>query len=362
MNTFIGAFNWYGFLIASGMIIDIVIAYFLARKRGYYSDLVFDIVIISIPMAIIGARLYYIIFDVIGGGSEWSDWSFKRIIGLEGGLAGLAIYGGLIGAVCGGAIVAALQKRRKENQRVSFLQMADLAFTVIILGQAIGRWGNFANGEAYGLEITNPSLQWFPIAVNIDGVYHMATFFYESLWDLIGFFILLWLYNGRRKSFDGFVLYSYCIWYGVGRAVIEGWRTDSLWLIENVVRVSQLLSIILIVFGAVMIIAHTYRARTRGLRPFILVPVDKLDYSYFGYDKSQLSKPPMEDPKKKKAEAETPDVDLYENLDDIAEDLNEKSTADGRDSIRDIAGNVGASDGGDDDGEPAEQLKDGKEE
>lgn len=341
----ISAFNWYGFLIASGMVIDIVIAYFLAKKRGYYSDLVFDIVIISIPLAIVGARAYYIIFDVIGGGSEWSDWTFRRVIGLDGGLAGLAIYGGLIGAVIGGAIVAALQKRRKEGQRVTFLQMADLAFTVIILGQAIGRWGNFANGEAYGLEITNPALQWFPIAVNINGVYHMATFFYESMWDLIGFFLLLWLYNGRRKSFDGFVLYAYCIWYGIGRAVIEGLRTDSLWLVEGVVRVSQLLSILLVVFGVVMIIAHMYRARTRGLRPFILVPVDQLDYTYFGYDKSQLSKPPMENDKKKKRnepDEEQPDVDLYENLGDIEEELDKKETEEGGSPLEDPAIVAGA--------------------
>lgn len=317
MQFLLSAFNWYGFLIGSAMVVCIVIAYFLARKRGYYSDLVFDIVIICIPLAIVGARLYYVIFDVIDGG----EWTFKKIIGLEGGLAGLAIYGGLIGAVLGGLIVAALQKRRKPNQRVTFLQMADLAFTTIILGQAIGRWGNFANGEAYGLEITNPSLQWFPLAVNIDGVYHMATFFYESMWDLIGFFLLLWCYNGRRKSFDGFILCSYCIWYGLGRSVIEGWRTDSLWLVPGVIRVSQLLSVILVVLGIAFLLAHIYRARSKGLKPFIFVPVEQLNYTYYGYDKSQLSKPPMEDPKKKKEQAEEAAVDLYEDLSDIAEDL-----------------------------------------
>lgn len=295
--TLLSAFNWYGFLIGSGMVICIIIAYFLSVKRGYYSDLVFDIVIICIPLAIVGARLYYVIFDAIDGG----EWTFKKILGLEGGgLAGLAIYGGLIGAVLGGAIVAALQRRRKEGQRVTFVQMADLAFTVIILGQAIGRWGNFANGEAYGTEVTNPALQWFPFAVNINGVYHLATFFYESIWNLIGFFLLLWLYHGRRKSFDGFVLSVYCIWYGLGRFFIEGLRTDSLWLIPQVVRVSQLVSALIFVFGIVYILAHMYRARSRGLKPFIFVPVEQLDEGYFEYDKSQIGKPPMENNRRKK--------------------------------------------------------------
>lgn len=329
ISALLSSFNWYGFLIGSGMVVCIVIAYFLSVKRGYYSDLVFDIVIICIPLAIIGARLYYVIFDVIDGG----QWTFKKILGLEGGgLAGLAIYGGLIGAVLGGFIVAALQKRRKEGQRVTFIQMADLAFTVIILGQAIGRWGNFANGEAFGTEVTNPAWQWFPFAVNIDGVYHLATFFYESLWDLIGFFVLLWLYAGRRKSFDGFVLSAYCIWYGFGRFFIEGMRTDSLWLIPGVVRVSQLVSAIIFVFGLAYILAHMYRARSRSLKPFILVPVEQLDAAYFEYEKSQLSKPPMENKKKKKknvddglqTEGDLPAEDAFEDISEIADSLEEK--------------------------------------
>lgn len=319
----LAAFNWYGFLIGSGMVICIIIAYFLAVKRGYYSDLVFDIVIICIPLAIIGARLYYVIFDAIDGG----EWTFKKILGLEGGgLAGLAIYGGLIGSLIGGAIVAALQRRRKEGQRVTFIQMADLAFTVIILGQAIGRWGNFANQEAYGTEVTNPSLQWFPFAVNIGGVYHLATFFYESMWDLIGFFLLLWLYHGRRKSFDGFVFSAYCIWYGFGRFFIEGLRTDSLWLIPGVVRVSQLLSALIFIFGVVWILAHVYRARNRNLKPFILVPIDRLDASYFEFEKSQVGKPPMENERRKKKKS------IFENEEGEAEPINaeEETDSDGQ--------------------------------
>ena len=133
-----GGFNWYGFLIGSGMVLCIILAYFMAKRRGYYSDLVFDIAICCIPCAIVGARLYYIIFDVIANPD--AHWSFKKIIGLEGGLAGLAIYGGLIGACLGALIVVAMQKKKPTYDRVTFIQMADLCFTVIILGQVIGRW------------------------------------------------------------------------------------------------------------------------------------------------------------------------------------------------------------------------------
>lgn len=287
-----GGFNWYGFLIGSGMVICIIIAYFMAKKRGYYSDLVFDISICCIPCAIVGARLYYIIFDLIANPD--ANWTFKRIIGLEGGLSGLAIYGGLIGACLGSLIVLALQKKKKPYERVNFMQMADLAFTVIILGQVIGRWGNFANQEAYGNEVLNTSLQWFPYAVHIDAAHSVtgkagwfqATFFYESMWNLIGFGLLMWFYNGKRKSFDGFVFSCYCIWYGIGRFFIEGLRTDSLWLIPNVIRVSQLVSVIIFLFGIIYITVHVYRARSLGKKPFLFVEESKLGDEYLGYEKS----------------------------------------------------------------------------
>lgn len=293
-----GGFNWYGFLIGAAMVACIIIAYFMATKRGYFKDLVFDICIICIPLAIIGARVYYVIFDIIDGGV----WTFKKFIGLEtGGLSGLAIYGGLIGAVIGGIIVHFWKRNKDPQNKATFLQMADLAFTVIILGQAIGRWGNFANQEAFGNPVTNPSMQWFPYAVFIDpehaalhGVasgYYQATFFYESFCNLIGFALMMWIYNGKRKSFDGFSLSVYLIWYGIVRVIIEGLRQDALWLVPGVVRVSQLLSAILIVVGIAIILTHLYMARAAGKKVFIMVDKDKLDSSYYGYDKSILSHP-----------------------------------------------------------------------
>lgn len=302
-----GGFNWYGFLIGTAMVACIIIAYVIATKRGYYKDLVFDIAVICIPLAIVGARSYYVIFDIIGNGNTWT---FKQFLGLEsGGLSGLAIYGGLIGAVIGGFILVAIKRKKPPEQKATFLQMADLAFTLIILGQAIGRWGNFANQEAFGRPVTNPGLQWFPYAVFIDpahaalqGVesgYYQATFFYESALNLIGFAFMFWIYVGKRKSFDGFSLSVYCIYYGTVRFFIEGLRSDSLYLIPNVLRVSQLLSAILVVFGVGLIIAHCYRARVKGKKAFIMVKENLLNSDYFGYDQSILSHPYVEDKTKK---------------------------------------------------------------
>ncbi len=281
------------------MVVCIVIAYVMATKRGYYKDLVFDICIISIPLAIVGARLYYVIFDIIGSGASWT---FKQILGIgSGGLSGLAIYGGLIGAVIGGAIVHLWKRNKPPQNKATFLQMADLAFTVIILGQAIGRWGNFANQEAFGRLVENPSLQWFPYAVFIEsaGAWYQATFFYESFLNLLGFALLMWIYNGKRKSFDGFSFSIYCIWYGVVRFFIEGLRSDSLYLIPGVLRVSQLVSALIVVLGIVIILAHMYRARAAGKKPFIMVDKTKLDDGYFGYDESILSHPNVYDKTKK---------------------------------------------------------------
>lgn len=285
-------FNWYGFLIGGGMVICIVIAWFMGKKRGFYPDLVFDLAICTLPCAIVGARLYYIIFDLIENPD--AVWTFRKIIGLEGGLSGLAIYGGLIGAVLGSLITVAIQKKKPEPERVSWLQMADLAFTVIILGQVIGRWGNFANQEAYGNPVTDKALQWFPYAVYIERAnsvtgragWFQATFFYESMWNLIGFGLLMWAYMGKRKSFDGFILSAYCIWYGFGRFFIEGLRTDSLWLIPDAIRVSQLVSVIIFFFGIGMIIYHLYKAAKANKRPFVFVPESELSFEVYGYEKS----------------------------------------------------------------------------
>ncbi len=300
--SLLSAVNYYGLIIACGIVICVVGAYFAAKHRGIEGDIVIDIIVICLPLAILGARIYYVIFDAIAG----NHWTFSKFFGFSGedghfvGLEGLAIYGGLIGAVIGAVILWLWKNRKKnpENKRITFLQILDLGFTFIILGQAVGRWGNFANQEAYGGEITNPALQFFPIGVFIEkeSAWHYATFFYESLWNTIGFAILLYLYLGKYKSFDGFNLFAYCIYYGIGRAWIEGLRTDSLWLVPPSggfagIRVSQLLSILLILFGIGAIIFHIVRAKKAGKKTFIFVNRAKLCDEYYGYEKTKLAHP-----------------------------------------------------------------------
>jgi phosphatidylglycerol:prolipoprotein diacylglycerol transferase len=285
-----GKFPWYGLLIGLGMAACIAVAVVLAKKRGYYGDLVFDIAICCLPLGILGARLGYVIFDLTGNPN--ADWSFGKFFGFENGgfvgFRGLMIYGGLIGASLGAIIVRLLQKKRPDEQRVTFFQMADLAFAVVLLGQAIGRWGNFANQEAYGNYVGQDS--WFPYAVFIDekGGWFQATFFYESMWNLIGFSLILWTYAGRRKSFDGFTFSLYCIFYGAGRFFIESLRSDSLWLIKDLLRVSQLISVLIFVLGLMIILTHIYRARAQNKRIFILAPEDGLNAEYLDYEKSML--------------------------------------------------------------------------
>ena len=190
---------------------------------------------IALPCAIVGARLYYCFFY------EY-NYSFWELFNIKQG--GLAIYGGVIGGVIGIIIFALV----KKNWKLMFVLM-DICVPCLILGQALGRWGNFFNQEAYGNMITNPNLQWFPFGVWIEheNAWFQATFFYESLWNLIGLLILLCTYYKTKKT--GTTTAVYLIWYGLGRTWIEGLRSDSLYIGSSNIRVSQLLSIILVLVG-----------------------------------------------------------------------------------------------------------------
>lgn len=202
------------------------------KKLNLPKDTVLDLAIICIPSAIICARLYYVAF-------EWNMYrhDLMQIFNLRSG--GLAIYGGIIGGLLSGFFVA----RRKK---LSFLALADLAAPSIALGQAIGRWGNFFNQEAYGAAIANPALHFFPMGVFIeaDGLWHYATFFYESMWcfAIVAALLIASKKNLFRKTGD--CLFWYAFLYALERAAVEGLRTDSLYL--GPMRVSQLLSLAII--------------------------------------------------------------------------------------------------------------------
>ena len=261
---------WYAVLICTGIIAGIIVGRYMAKQRGFNFDLIIDFVIIAVPLALICARAYYVIM-------EWDRYAANPMEIFAVWHGGLAIYGGVIGGLL--AVVIFCKWRK-----FSMGHMIDIGAPALILGQAIGRWGNFVNQEAFGAAVTDKAWQWFPNAVNITkqhfvGVYdeatgkmvqvlcnepwHQATFFYESVWNLLVFFALLW-YQKRAKR-RGNVFVMYLVLYGAGRAVIEGMRTDSLWLIPGVVRVSQALSIVLVIRGVVYLaVMHN-----RPQKPFV---------------------------------------------------------------------------------------------
>jgi len=230
---------WYGVIISIGIILGTLLAAYRCKQRNFKPDIMLDFLLIAIPLAIVGARLYYVIF-------EWKQYAgdLQKIIAINQG--GLAIYGGIIGGIIAAAIFSIVKK-------FPLLTLLDIVIPSLILGQAIGRWGNYVNQEAFGKIITNPSFQFFPIAVYIDKLqeWHQATFFYESAWNIVLLVIVLLL--TRKGVKDGTLLSTYFIGYGIGRFWIEGLRSDSLYIMPAI-RVSQVLSLLLIVLGFTMLI------------------------------------------------------------------------------------------------------------
>ncbi|NLN15463.1 MAG: prolipoprotein diacylglyceryl transferase, partial [Tissierellia bacterium] len=201
--------RWYGIFIATAFLVGTLIALREARRRGMDEELIIDLLLFAVPAALIGARLHYVIFS----------WDLYRdnpmeVFNIRGG--GLAIHGGIIAAVLVGIIFSRVRG-------VSFWQLADIAAPSIILGQAIGRWGNYTNQEAYGRPTDLP---W---AITINGERVHPTFFYESLWNFLVFLFLLWYRKHKAKN-DGEVFLLYIILYSLGRFFIEGLRIDSLML------------------------------------------------------------------------------------------------------------------------------------
>lgn len=228
--------HWYAVVIVAGIALAVLLACARERRLGLPKDVTLDLALACIPAAIIGARLYYVLFQW----ESYADGPWWRVFAVWEG--GMAIYGGIIAGVLAGWIYARAKK-------LSFPALADLAAPCIALGQAIGRWGNFINQEAHGGSVTNPALQFFPVAVNIGGEWFYATFFYESMWCLL---IVIALLTGEKKRWfvrrgDEFLSYVYL--YALERAVVEGMRTDSLML--GPWRVSRLLSLLAMLSVAV---------------------------------------------------------------------------------------------------------------
>ena len=229
---------WYGLLIAVGLVLGVLCASMREKKLGVKKDTTLDFLLLAMPLALVGARAYYVAFT-------WDSYAGDPVSILNLREGGLAIYGGVIG----GVLAALIFSRWKK---VPFAALADLCAPALALGQAIGRWGNFFNQEAYGVALENPALQFFPAAVHIeaDGLWHAATFFYESAWCLLIVIALLLAEHGGYFRRRGDLFAAYLFLYAAERTVVEGLRTDSLML--GAIRVSQLLS------GALMLAVTVY--------------------------------------------------------------------------------------------------------
>lgn len=243
---------WYGIIIMAGAIIGVILANREGIKQGLPNDTFTDFILIALPVSLLFARLYYVLF-------EWEYYIENpgKILAIWQG--GIAIHG----AIIGGTLVALWYAKRKK---IPFLKLADILAPSLILGQAIGRWGNFMNQEAHGGEVTRSFLEnlYLPdFIINqmyIDGQYYQPTFLYESLWNFFIFGLLLFI--RRKKIVQGEIFFSYLILYSVGRFFIEGMRTDSL-LLFDAIRIAQLVSFGLIIFGIIMII---YRRKNNHIK------------------------------------------------------------------------------------------------
>lgn len=254
--------RWYGIIIMLGMVLGVIYAVSRAKQSGITTDDLLDYVLFAIPAGILGARLYYVIFNI-------SDYhSIGEVFAIWNG--GLAIYGGII---AGFFTMLAVAKFKKMN----FLSVIDCFAPGVMIGQILGRWGNFFNAEAYGSlsqisfpfigSISTPFFEndyIFRMVIENDRVGTIAvhpTFIYESLWNLCGLMLIHFYF--KNKKFDGEIALIYASWYGFGRFFIEGLRTDS--LTQGSFRVSQMLALVCVIAGVTLITICRIKARKKSL-------------------------------------------------------------------------------------------------
>lgn len=269
---------WYGVIITLGFLLAVIFGLWKAPRLSMDLDVITDAIFVVMPSAIVGARIYYVIFNPSVCFDSSGSFSLLRMIAFWDG--GLAIYGGVIATVISALIFCKVRK-------VSFWSGMDVTAYGLLIGQMIGRWGNFVNVECYGGVTTLP---WRMCSVSIanelwrdnlleseaayqgvlDGTLGVhPAFFYESMWNLLGFILLLVLLKKGRK-FNGQMFLSYVIWYGLGRTVIEGMRTDSLYFFGTGIRSSQMVGIVSALVGIALFV---FRLKTAGPAdpPFVKV-------------------------------------------------------------------------------------------
>ena len=223
---------WYGIIIAAGFLLAVFYMLSRAKDFGVTQDDVLDMILWAAPIGVVCARLYYCIF-------YWELYADDPISILYIWEGGLAIYGGIIG----GAITLLVVAKHKKIPATVLLDVAGMG---VIIGQLVGRWGNFMNREAHGA-VTDSFFKMGLVDASGAVTYYHPTFLYESVWNLVGFLALHFL--TKKRKFDGQIFLSYLTWYGLGRVWIEGLRTDSLYLFSTGIRVSQLVAALCVVIG-----------------------------------------------------------------------------------------------------------------
>ncbi|MCH5296645.1 MAG: prolipoprotein diacylglyceryl transferase [Ruminococcus sp.] len=240
----IGSYHiyWYGIIIASGLLLAVCYSLKTSPRYNVNASKLINCILVGIVSGIVGARLYFCFF-------QWDYYGKNPIEILHINNGGLAIYGGIIGSMIGGLIVAKVQKMK-------VMPVLDIAMVSFLIGQGIGRWGNFFNQEAYG---TPTELPWGMMSEGTKMFAVHPCFLYESLWCLLGF-VLIHFYGKYKQKYAGQIFYIYLIWYGFERMLVEGLRTDSLYLPFSPfgleIRVSQLLSFLIFAAGIILLIIN----------------------------------------------------------------------------------------------------------
>ncbi len=240
--------TWYAFFIVMAMIIGVIILFNNKKVLKHFTkDELYNYVFYLAIFSILGARLWYVLF---------SDYNYFQnplsIIAIWQG--GLAIHGGILG---GFFYTIYYSKKNSEN----FFILTDALIAPLLLGQSIGRWGNFVNQEAHGPQTTKSFLentlhlpQFIVEGMNINGTYYIPTFLFESIWNLVGFILVFFILQKIWQNKLGFITAFYCVWYGTIRTIIEHYRTDALHLFNTNIKVAQLISVFMIFFGLFLFI------------------------------------------------------------------------------------------------------------
>ena len=248
--------HWYGIIITLGIVLAVLYVIWRGKQEGISMDDVLDYTIWTVMSGIVGARLYYVLTTLRDPATgAWNYKSFRDVIAVWEG--GLAIYGGIIAGAAAVVVVSVVKKYNKNK----ILKMFDSVAPAVMMAQAIGRWGNFVNGEAHGYKTAENFFLRMGLMERGRMYFYHPTFLYESLWNVAGFVLINLLY--KKKKFDGQILLMYLAWYGFGRMFIEGLRTDS--LMVGPFRISQVIGFLCFAVCGTLLAVFLVRAHRRDL-------------------------------------------------------------------------------------------------